>query len=81
VGQAHLPSSILGNANTAFVHAMHITALCSAGVGLLGAIVAFTFLPGRRPAGIVVGDTALAGNSASAAAVASQERENFVDVP
>jgi len=81
VGQAHLPSSILGNANTAFVHAMHLTALCSAGVGLLGAIVAFTFLPGRRPAGIVVGDTALAGNSASATGAAPQEQENFVDVP
>src|SRR6185437_10216719 len=54
VGQAHLPSTILGNANDAFVHAMHITALCSAGVGLLGALVAFMFLPGRRPAGIVV---------------------------
>ncbi|MGH8888297.1 MAG: MFS transporter, partial [Acidothermaceae bacterium] len=40
VGQAHLPSTILGTANDAFVHAMHITALCSAGVGLLGALVA-----------------------------------------
>jgi EmrB/QacA subfamily drug resistance transporter len=48
VGQAHLPSSILGDANNAFVHAMHIAALCSAAVGVLGAIVAVAFLPGRR---------------------------------
>jgi len=48
VGQAHLPSAVLGDANTAFVHAMHIAALCSAAVGVLGAVVAFAFLPGRR---------------------------------
>lgn len=48
VGRAHLPATILGDANVAFVHAMHVAALCSAGVGLLGAIVAFAFLPGRR---------------------------------
>jgi MFS family permease len=48
VGQAHLPSSILGDANSAFVHAMHIAALCSAAVGVLGAVVAVAFLPGRR---------------------------------
>jgi MFS family permease len=50
VNQAHLPSAILGKADVAFVQAMHITALCSAGVGLAGALVAFAFLPGRRPA-------------------------------
>jgi hypothetical protein len=29
---------------------MHVAALCSAAVGVLGAIVAFAFLPGRRAA-------------------------------
>jgi DHA2 family integral membrane protein (MFS transporter) len=48
VGRAHLPSTILGDANVAFVHAMHVAALCSAAVGVLGAVVAFAFLPGRR---------------------------------
>ena len=48
VGHAHLPSRILADADVAFVHAMHVAALCSAAVGLLGAVVAFAFLPGRR---------------------------------
>ncbi|KPI25338.1 drug resistance transporter, EmrB/QacA subfamily [Actinobacteria bacterium OK074] len=34
-------------ANDAFLHAMHVTALCGAGVALLGALVAILFLPGR----------------------------------
>ncbi|GAA0456426.1 MFS transporter [Streptomyces olivaceiscleroticus] len=40
-------------ANDAFVHAMHVTALGSAGVALVGALVVGLFLPGRpaaRPA-------------------------------
>jgi EmrB/QacA subfamily drug resistance transporter len=57
VAQAHLPSAILGNANLAFVHAMHIAALCSAGVGVLGALVAFAFLPGRRGQATMNGTT------------------------
>jgi EmrB/QacA subfamily drug resistance transporter len=55
-GQAHLPASVLVKADTSFVHAMHITALCAGGAGLLGALVAFSFLPGRRPAGTVLVD-------------------------
>ncbi|MEU3513777.1 MFS transporter [Streptomyces sp. NPDC006654] len=38
-------------ANDAFLHAMHLTALCGAGVALIGALVAALYLPGRQPAG------------------------------
>ncbi|MEU2771984.1 MFS transporter [Streptomyces sp. NPDC007162] len=38
-------------ANDAFLHAMHLTALCGAGVALIGALVTALFLPGRPPAG------------------------------
>ncbi|MFE9926355.1 MFS transporter [Streptomyces sp. NPDC005774] len=41
--------ALVGPANDAFLHAMHITALCSAGVAVLGAIVVALFLPGRSP--------------------------------
>jgi DHA2 family integral membrane protein (MFS transporter) len=37
-------------ANDAFLHAMHVTALCGTVVALLGAVVAFWFLPGKPPA-------------------------------
>ncbi|MFI6943101.1 MFS transporter [Streptomyces sp. NPDC050418] len=37
-------------AHDAFLHAMHITALCGAGVALVGAAVVALFLPGRPPA-------------------------------
>ncbi|WP_333740044.1 MFS transporter [Streptomyces sp. IBSBF 2806] len=38
-------------AHDAFLHAMHVTALCGAGVALVGAIVVAVFLPGRpKPA-------------------------------
>jgi EmrB/QacA subfamily drug resistance transporter len=52
VHQGHLPTALLSKADVAFVQAMHITALCSAGVGLLGALVAFVFLPGHRPGAV-----------------------------
>ncbi|MEV6761260.1 MFS transporter [Streptomyces sp. NPDC051105] len=38
-------------ANDAFLHAMHMTALCGVGVALLGAVVTALFLPGKPPAG------------------------------
>ncbi|MEV7979461.1 MFS transporter [Streptomyces sp. NPDC086519] len=38
-------------ANDAFLHAMHTTALCGAGVALIGAVVVALFLPGKPPAG------------------------------
>ena len=41
---------VIPASNTAFIHAMHVTSLFSAAVALLGTFVAFTFLPGRRPA-------------------------------
>ncbi|MFJ6566868.1 MFS transporter [Streptomyces sp. NPDC091292] len=36
-------------ANDAFLHAMHLTALCGAGVAVVGALVTAAFLPGRAP--------------------------------
>ncbi|MFF9072843.1 MFS transporter [Streptomyces sp. NPDC014646] len=38
-------------AHAAFLDAMHVTALCSAGVALVGALVVALFLPGRAPVG------------------------------
>ncbi|MGW3357265.1 MFS transporter [Streptomyces bungoensis] len=38
-------------ANDAFLHAMHVTALCGTGIALVGAVVVALFLPGRPPAG------------------------------
>ncbi|MGW3037377.1 MFS transporter [Streptomyces sp. NPDC001178] len=37
-------------ANDAFLHAMHVTALCGTVVAIIGALVAFAFLPGKPPA-------------------------------
>ncbi|MGW3065605.1 MFS transporter, partial [Streptomyces sp. NPDC001130] len=37
-------------ADDAFLHAMHVTALCGVGVALIGAVVTALFLPGRPPA-------------------------------
>ncbi|MGW2723817.1 MFS transporter [Streptomyces sp. NPDC001492] len=37
-------------ANDAFLHAMHVTALCGTVVAIIGALVAFLFLPGKPPA-------------------------------
>ncbi|MEU1302709.1 DHA2 family efflux MFS transporter permease subunit [Streptomyces shenzhenensis] len=42
--------ALVGPANDAFLHAMHVTALCGTGVALLGALVVALFLPGRPPA-------------------------------
>ncbi|NED19264.1 MFS transporter, partial [Streptomyces sp. SID9913] len=41
---------LVGPAGDAFLHAMHVTALCGAGVAVLGAVVTALFLPGRIPA-------------------------------
>ncbi|MEU9389776.1 MFS transporter [Streptomyces sp. NPDC048324] len=41
---------LVGPANDAFLHAMHVTALCGTVVALLGAVVVFLFLPGKPPA-------------------------------
>ncbi|MFE9447879.1 MFS transporter [Streptomyces sp. NPDC006739] len=43
--------ALVGPANDAFLHAMHVTALCGAGVALIGAVVVALFLPGRPSAG------------------------------
>ncbi|MFL4903710.1 MFS transporter [Streptomyces sp. MMS24-I2-30] len=42
--------ALAGAADDAFLHAMHITALCGTGVALLGALVVALFLPGKPPA-------------------------------
>ncbi|MET8112079.1 MFS transporter [Streptomyces prasinus] len=41
--------ALVGPANDAFLHAMHVTASWGAGVAVLGAIVVALFLPGRGP--------------------------------
>lgn len=43
--------ALVDPANGAFLHAMHVTALCGTGVALVGAVVVALFLPGRPPAG------------------------------
>ncbi|MEU3251807.1 MFS transporter [Streptomyces sp. NPDC006997] len=48
LGPAGAP--LVDSANGAFLHAMHVTAVCGAGVAVLGALVVAAFLPGRRPA-------------------------------
>lgn len=47
--------ALAGRADTAFLHAMHVTALGSAGVALLGAVVVVLFLPGRPKSGGAAG--------------------------
>ncbi|MGP4014050.1 DHA2 family efflux MFS transporter permease subunit [Streptomyces sp. 4N124] len=42
--------SLITPANDAFLHAMHLTALCGAGVAVIGAVVVGLFLPGRMTA-------------------------------
>jgi MFS transporter, DHA2 family, multidrug resistance protein len=42
--------TLAAQADTAFLHAMHLTAVGSAGVALLGAVVVVIYLPGRPPA-------------------------------
>ncbi|MFE9770374.1 MFS transporter [Streptomyces sp. NPDC005931] len=42
--------ALVGPANDAFLHAMHVTALWGAGIAVLGAVVVALFLPGRTPA-------------------------------
>ncbi|MET9442776.1 MFS transporter [Streptomyces sp. NPDC006610] len=43
--------ALVAPAHDAFLHAMHLTALCGAGVALAGSVVVALFLPGRRTAG------------------------------
>ncbi|WP_329318804.1 MFS transporter [Streptomyces sp. NBC_01262] len=41
---------LVGPANDAFIHAMHITAVCSASVALLGGLICLFFLPAKEAA-------------------------------
>ncbi|WP_086739207.1 MFS transporter [Streptomyces glaucescens] len=41
--------ALIAPAHDAFLHAMHVTALCGAAVALVGALVVALFLPGRPP--------------------------------
>ncbi|MGW0824662.1 MFS transporter [Streptomyces sp. NPDC002845] len=43
--------TLVTEAHDAFLHAMHITALCGAGVAVVGAVVVALFLPGKTAAG------------------------------
>ncbi|TDT95521.1 EmrB/QacA subfamily drug resistance transporter [Streptomyces sp. 846.5] len=43
-------AALVDPAKDAFIHAMHVTALTAGGVAAIGAVVAFSFLPGRSPA-------------------------------
>jgi DHA2 family integral membrane protein (MFS transporter) len=40
--------ALVAPANDAFLHAMHVTALCGTGIALVGALVVALFLPGRQ---------------------------------
>ncbi|MFF6998624.1 DHA2 family efflux MFS transporter permease subunit [Streptomyces sp. NPDC008313] len=42
--------ALVGPANDAFLHAMHVTAFWGAGVAAIGAVIVAVFLPGRTPA-------------------------------
>ncbi|MFD3615771.1 MFS transporter [Streptomyces sp. NPDC058676] len=42
--------ALVGPANDAFLHAMHVTALWGAGVAVIGAVIVALFLPGKEPA-------------------------------
>ncbi|MFB6893939.1 DHA2 family efflux MFS transporter permease subunit [Kitasatospora sp. NPDC056327] len=52
---------LVGPANDAFVHAMHVVALLSVGITAAGALLAWFLLPGRVPAGGPAGPGAPAG--------------------
>ncbi|WP_307674301.1 MFS transporter [Streptomyces sp. V4I2] len=41
--------ALVGSANDAFLHAMHVTALWGAGVAVFGAVVVALYLPGKVP--------------------------------
>ncbi len=41
--------ALVSAANDSFLHAMHITALCGAGVALVGVLVVSLYLPGKPP--------------------------------
>ncbi|MFF3875095.1 MFS transporter [Streptomyces sp. NPDC001978] len=43
-------NALIGPANDAFLHAMHVTALCGTVIALVGAVVTALFLPGKPPA-------------------------------
>jgi DHA2 family multidrug resistance protein-like MFS transporter len=44
-------ATLLAPANDAFVHALHITTLVGAGVGVLAAVLVFAWIPGRKSGG------------------------------
>ncbi|MFE3603333.1 MFS transporter [Streptomyces sp. NPDC059142] len=58
---------LIGSAYDAFLDAMHVTALGSAAVALIGAVVVALFLPGRPPAGSRTGEAPGAGETSGTA--------------
>jgi DHA2 family integral membrane protein (MFS transporter) len=60
-------AALVDPAKDAFIHAMHVTALTAGGVAAIGAVVAFSFLPGRPPT--VADDRAAAAGAGAGAGV------------
>jgi EmrB/QacA subfamily drug resistance transporter len=58
---AHLPAplgdALMGVARSAFVDGMNVAVLAGAAIAIVGAAVAFTFLPSRSPFAVAVPDT------------------------
>ena len=63
-------AALVGPAKDAFIHAMHVTALTAGGVAAIGAVVAFSFLPGRPPAAAEAGAGQAGAGEAGAGAPA-----------
>jgi EmrB/QacA subfamily drug resistance transporter len=59
-------AGLVDPAKDAFVHAMHVTALASCAVAVVGAVVALSFLPGRQVASGAPGDPGRQDRSESA---------------
>ncbi|WP_042404080.1 DHA2 family efflux MFS transporter permease subunit [Streptacidiphilus carbonis] len=51
-------AALVDPAKDAFIHAMHITAVTAGSVAAIGALIAFSFLPGRPPAEAQQGEAA-----------------------
>ncbi|MDQ1486279.1 MAG: hypothetical protein QOJ62_1972, partial [Actinomycetota bacterium] len=68
-------NNVIPTANAAFIHAMHVTALFSGVVALLGTFVAFKFLPGRP----VIAATAPGTATAPATPLPARETESVTE--
>jgi MFS transporter, DHA2 family, multidrug resistance protein len=74
--QAHpTVAQLIAPANDAFVHALHITTLAGAGVGVLAAVLVFAWMPRRKAAG---GPGAGAGTARAGSAVGEPQAAESV---